>query len=110
MDIRLNAKNGTPVAAFAISESDDVVVISRGGQLVRIAADSISRYGRGTQGVRVVGLKSGDAVIAATRVVESDDKPDDDKPDEISADSTETAPQGEAEGSPEANAGEGGSE
>ena len=76
MDIRLNAKNGTPVAAFAVTGTDDVVVISRGGQLVRIAADSISKYGRGTQGVRAVGLKSGDAVIAATRVVESDDKPE----------------------------------
>ena len=74
IDMKLSAKNGTPVAAFAVSESDDVVVISRMGQLVRIPADSISRYGRGTQGVRVAGLKNGDAVIAATRVVESDDE------------------------------------
>jgi DNA gyrase subunit A len=73
MDLRLSGKNGTPVAAFAVSDSDDVVVISRMGQLVRIPAASISRYGRGTQGVRVAGLKSGDAVIAATRVVDSDD-------------------------------------
>ena len=72
MDIRQSAKNGKPVVAFAVAESDDVVVISRGGQLVRVDASSISRYGRGTQGVRVVGLKSGDAVIAATRVVETE--------------------------------------
>lgn len=74
IDIRLNSKNGRPVSAFAVAESDDVVVISRNGQLVRVEARSISRYGRGTQGVRVVGLKDGDSVIAATRVVESEDE------------------------------------
>ncbi|USN97899.1 MAG: DNA gyrase subunit A [Phycisphaeraceae bacterium] len=72
IDMKLSKKNGTPVAAFAVGDADHVVVISRGGQLVRVEAGTISRYGRGTQGVRVAGLKDGDAVIAATRVVESD--------------------------------------
>ena len=39
-----------------------------------MAADSISSYGRGTQGVRVVGLKDGDAVISAARVDETEEK------------------------------------
>lgn len=73
IDMRLNAKNGRPVAAFAVSEADDVVVITRAGQLVRVEAGSISRYGRGTQGVRVVTVNEGDAVTAASRVVESDE-------------------------------------
>ena len=104
MDIRLSAKTGTPVAAFAVSETDDVVVISKGGQLVRIAADSISRYGRGTQGVRVVGLKSGDAVIAASRVVESDETPaDGDQPGETTAESTDASPGNASEAATESS-------
>lgn len=72
-DIKSTPRNGDSVAAIGICDDQDVVVISRKGQLVRMAADSISSYGRGTQGVRVVGLKAGDAVIAAARIDESDD-------------------------------------
>jgi DNA gyrase subunit A len=74
-DIKSTERNGPSVAAIGICDDQDVVVISRKGQLVRMAADSISSYGRGTQGVRVVGLKDGDAVIAAARVDETDDSP-----------------------------------
>jgi DNA gyrase subunit A len=67
-DIKTNARNGPSVAALGVADADDVVLITRGGQLVRLAADSISRIGRGTQGVRVVGLRAGDEVVAAARV------------------------------------------
>ena len=75
-DIKITARNGKAVVSLGVYDSDDVVVISRGGLLVRMAVDSISRIGRGTQGVRVVGLKGDDRVIAAARVEESDDSGD----------------------------------
>jgi DNA gyrase subunit A len=70
-DIRITDKGGRAVAALGVVDSDDVVVISTAGQLVRIAASSISRYGRGTQGVRVVSLGEGAKVIAASPVAET---------------------------------------
>ena len=73
-DIKTSARNGPSVAAIGVFETDDVVLITKGGQLVRMAADSIRAIGRGTQGVRVVGLKAGDEVVAAARVEESDDE------------------------------------
>jgi DNA gyrase subunit A len=76
-DIKTTARNGQAVVALGVYDADDVVVISRGGLLVRMAVDSISRIGRGTQGVRVVGLKGDDRVIAAARVEESEDSNDD---------------------------------
>ncbi|MEM0982819.1 MAG: DNA gyrase subunit A [Planctomycetota bacterium] len=76
IDIKITDKNGSPVVALAVQGGEDIVVVSERGQLVRIAADSISQYGRGAQGVRVVGLKDGDRVIAAARVVERDEEPD----------------------------------
>ncbi len=72
-DIKSTDRNGPSVAAIGICDDQDVVVISRKGQLVRMAASSISSYSRGTQGVRVVGLKDNDAVIAAARIDDSDD-------------------------------------
>ena len=44
------------------------MVVTKQGQLVRMNAAGISQIGRGTQGVRVVSLNEGDAVVAASRV------------------------------------------
>ena len=71
-DIKTNARNGPSIAAVGVCEADDVVLITRGGQLVRMAAGSISNIGRGTQGVRVVGLRGDDAVVSVARVEESE--------------------------------------
>ncbi len=91
-DIKTTERNGLSVAAIGVREDEDVVVISRGGQLVRMSAASISQYGRGTQGVRIVSLNDGDSVVTAGRVEESDDKSE-----PIPTDDT-TGPAGQTEG------------
>ncbi len=70
-DIKTTARNGRSAAAIGVYDDEDVVVVSRGGLLVRLKAGSISQYGRGTQGVRVVSLKAGDQVVAMARVQDS---------------------------------------
>jgi DNA gyrase subunit A len=85
-DIKVTDRNGPSVAAVGVFDEDDVVVISKGGQLVRMTGASISQYGRGAQGVRIVTLNDGDSVVAATRVEESSEE-------------AETAP--DADGSPD---------
>ncbi len=71
-DIKTTARNGKSVAALSVKDRDGIVVISKGGQLVRMAASTISVIGRGTQGVRVASLNAGDKVMAAGRVPESE--------------------------------------
>jgi len=92
IDIKLSAKNGRPVASFAVASGDDVVFITRQGQLVRTPVDGISRYGRGAQGVRVVGLRDGDQLIAAARVVESAGEEPGEGSDEASGEGAANAP------------------
>ncbi len=72
-DIKSTDRNGKSAAAIGVCSDEDIVVISRNGQLVRMAASSISSYGRGTQGVRVVGLKGGDSVVSAARIEDSEE-------------------------------------
>lgn len=67
-DIKTSERNGPSVACLGVVDDDDVVVGTKQGQLVRMAARSISTIGRGTQGVRIVSLNEGDAVTAASRV------------------------------------------
>ncbi|CAG0977233.1 DNA gyrase subunit A [Phycisphaerales bacterium] len=70
VDIDTGERNGRSVAALAVNTGDDVVVITRGGQLVRMPTDDIRLCGRGAMGVRVAGLNEGDFVVAAARVPE----------------------------------------
>ena len=72
IDIKTTERNGNVVAVRCLREDDSVMFISESGMLVRVAAGSISRIGRNTQGVRLVNLKNGDKLIAAARVAEPD--------------------------------------
>ncbi|MCL4222625.1 MAG: DNA gyrase subunit A [Phycisphaerales bacterium] len=82
VDIRVTEKNGRAVAALSVETGDDVVVITRNGQLVRTRADTIRETGRGAQGVRVVSIRDGDAVVAAARVFESEEDAREAPPDD----------------------------
>ncbi|UYV12863.1 MAG: DNA gyrase subunit A [Phycisphaera sp.] len=73
-DIATGGRNGMSVAAVGLSEGEEIMVISRSGQLVRMAGDTIREVGRGSKGVRVVSLNGGDDVIAVAPVAESDDE------------------------------------
>ncbi|MCC6909066.1 MAG: DNA gyrase subunit A [Phycisphaerales bacterium] len=75
-DIRVSQRNGRSVAILAVREEDSVLLVTEWAMVVRIAARSISRIGRNTQGVRVTNLKEGDRLIAVAKVVESDSEDD----------------------------------
>ena len=70
IDIKTSDRNGKAVAALGVHAGDDVMVVSKGGQLVRTKAGAIRETGRAAQGVRVVTLDSGDRVIAAARIAD----------------------------------------
>lgn len=67
-DIKLTDKNGVSVAALGVMPGGDLVVITKGGQLVRMPADEIRECGRATQGVRVARVDEGDSVVAIAAV------------------------------------------
>ncbi len=67
-DIKATPRNGKVVGITAVSESDELLMISTGGKLQRIAARSVSEIGRNTQGVRIMSLDEGDKLAAVVRV------------------------------------------
>ncbi|MDP7029384.1 MAG: DNA gyrase subunit A [Phycisphaerales bacterium] len=72
-DIRTAGRNGPVVTIRNVHDSDGMVLASESGMLVRIPADSISRFGRNTQGVRLVNLKDGDRLIAAAKIEDDEE-------------------------------------
>ncbi len=75
-DIVANTRNGLVVSHKAIETSDDLMLISTGGKIVRIEAETVRQTGRGTQGVRVITVDDEDTLAAIARVPEEDGEDD----------------------------------
>jgi DNA gyrase subunit A len=69
--IRLTEKGGGLAGALIVREHQDLVFISHQGMVQRTGARGISRYGRASQGVRLMNLREGDAVSAVALVADS---------------------------------------
>ena len=55
------------LASFKVlTDEEDLIVISRRGQVIRVKIGSIPKLGRSTQGVRIIRLEQGDRVASAT--------------------------------------------
>ena len=70
-------KTGPVAAVKVVHDSDDVLVVSDDGVIIRMEAAGISELGRATQGVRIMRLSEGARVIsvALTDRAESEDAP-----------------------------------
>ncbi len=68
INIQTTDRNG-PVAAIAsVTEKDDIIIISKTGNIVRIASMDVSEIGRNTQGVRLMRIDEGDAIVSIATV------------------------------------------
>lgn len=76
-------KTGPVAAVKVVQESDDVLVVSDDGVIIRMEAAGISVLGRATQGVRIMRLSEGARVIsvALTDRAESEDAATAEEPD-----------------------------
>ncbi len=72
--MRTTQKTGPLVAIKGVLESDDLMIVTLNGILIRMHVGDISTYGRNTQGVRVISLKDDDAIADVTRVVVEEDE------------------------------------
>lgn len=87
INIRATERNGPVVALRAVTDDDSLILITAGGNLMRMPLDELREIGRATQGVRLIRLDEGDKVVAVARVV---------------SDQEERAVTGEPEPAPEA--------
>jgi DNA gyrase subunit A len=73
IDLSRHQGSSTAVAAFPLLPSDQIVMITNGGQLIRCTVDKISIMGRKTRGVRLFATGEGERVVSVTRIREVDD-------------------------------------
>ncbi|KAB2666093.1 DNA gyrase subunit A [Brucella tritici] len=80
---------GKLVALFPVEASDQILLVSDGGQLIRVPVDGIRIAGRSTKGVTIFNTADGEKVVSVERISEADS-------DEENGNEGEAASEGEA--------------
>jgi DNA gyrase subunit A len=68
--IQASDRNGAVVGSVQVTDSDEIMLISSKGTMVRTRVDEVSIQGRNTQGVRLIRLKEGEKLVGLERVDE----------------------------------------
>jgi DNA gyrase subunit A len=74
--MKITAARGGVVGAFCVNDTDEILVFSSAGNIIRLGAREISAQGRDATGVRVARLGEGESVVAVAPVLEADDGED----------------------------------
>ena len=70
--IQTSERNGRVVGAVLVESTDEIMLITTGGVLVRTRVSEIREMGRATQGVTLIAVEKGTTLTGLQRVVESD--------------------------------------
>ena len=72
----VNERNGPLVAAFPVEELDQIMLVTDGGQLIRVPVGDISIMGRATQGVTVFSTSDDERVVSVEHITEAENGED----------------------------------
>jgi DNA gyrase subunit A len=70
--IKCTARNGKLMSLRGVKPDEELMVVTRGGIMIRIAVAQISLLGRNTQGVRIINLNAGDRVAGVATITAED--------------------------------------
>ncbi len=76
--INTSERNGCAVSALMVQETDEVMLITTQGTLVRISVDEIAQSGRNTQGVTLIKPDENDKLSKMLKIIFTEDEMNDD--------------------------------
>ena len=68
MCINTSERNGNVLASFPVGNDDDIMLITKAGQLIRCPVKDVRIAGRNTQGVSIFKTSEDEKVVSASRV------------------------------------------
>ena len=69
----VNDRNGPLIASFPVEDSDQIMLVTDGGQLIRCPVNGIRKAGRSTQGVIVINTADEEHVVSVERISEEEE-------------------------------------
>ena len=73
-NIELTSKNGHVVSSFPVADTDQIMLVTDQGKLIRCPIHDIRIAGRKTQGVTLFRIDSNETVVSVSRIGETDDE------------------------------------
>lgn len=80
-NMSLTTKNGQVVGSFIAYETDDIVMVTDAGQLIRFPVNQVRIAGRSTQGVTLLKVAQGEQVVSVARIAEEEKAVEEDLPE-----------------------------
>lgn len=74
ISIKVSERNGKVVAATQVVDTDQIMLITDAGTLVRTRVSEVSIVGRNTQGVRLIRISENEHVVSLERICDVDDE------------------------------------
>lgn len=72
--LNITDKTGPLVAIKAVTDDNDLMIITKSGLTIRVDMSELRLTGRATQGVRLINLREGDAIAAVSPVSKSEEE------------------------------------
>ncbi|MCO7126108.1 DNA gyrase subunit A [Sporolactobacillus shoreicorticis] len=72
----ITEKNGELVALRTVEETEDLMIITANGVIIRMPVSGISKLGRNTMGVTLIRVDEGDSIATIARIQNNDDEPE----------------------------------
>jgi DNA gyrase subunit A len=75
INIQTSDRNGKVVGIAYVHDDDQLMLISQQGMILRMRAGDVRAIGRATQGVRLIEMEEGDAVVSLAKLAEKEEEP-----------------------------------
>jgi DNA gyrase subunit A len=72
VSMAVNERNGPLVASFPVEDSDEIMLVTDGGQLIRCPVNGVRYTGRNAQGVIILKTSDGEKVVSVERISEAE--------------------------------------
>ncbi len=80
ISVKVTEKNGQAVSFHQVNDTDEIMVITAEGKILRTKMDNLRDIGRNSQGVRLIDMEDTDRVVGVAKLAESADPEEDSEP------------------------------
>ena len=77
--IKTNERNGKVVSILLVEETDEAMLMTDSGKIIRMPIESVSVISRNTQGVKLMGMAPKERMVGAARLAEQEENPEEEQ-------------------------------
>ncbi len=81
INIKITGKNGPVVGIAKVTDTDELMISTSAGKIIRIAMSGVAVIGRSTQGVKLMDIAADEQITGTASIAEKDE--DDDEKDDL---------------------------